>query len=66
MTRLNNYSTVIMVICPIYSISKLISTYSELLPSIRTLLIVVLLLERWIWYLLWKSIRICSIPEDSN
>ncbi|MBA0632548.1 hypothetical protein Godav_001263 [Gossypium davidsonii] len=52
MTRSRNYSTVIMVIFLIYSLSKLTSTYSELSPSIGTLLIVVLLLERWIWYLL--------------
>ncbi|MBA0607327.1 hypothetical protein Godav_019653 [Gossypium davidsonii] len=38
MTRSINYSTVIMVICPIYSISKWTSIYSELSPSIGTLL----------------------------
>ncbi|MBA0682483.1 hypothetical protein Goari_024200 [Gossypium aridum] len=63
MMRSSNYSTVIMVICPIYSISKLTSTYSELLPRIGTLLIVVLLLERWIWYLLWKSTLLSSIAR---
>ncbi|MBA0699464.1 hypothetical protein Goari_001097 [Gossypium aridum] len=63
MTRSSNYSTVIMVICLIYSISKLTSTYSELSPSIGTVLIVVLLLERWIWYLLWKSTRLCSVAR---
>ncbi|MBA0701618.1 hypothetical protein Goari_021997 [Gossypium aridum] len=61
MTRSSNYYTVIMVICHIYSLSKFTSTYSECSPSIGTLLIVVLLLERWIWYLLWKSIRLCSV-----
>ncbi|MBA0701749.1 hypothetical protein Goari_000005 [Gossypium aridum] len=40
MTRSSNYSTIIMVICPIYSTSKLTSTYSALSPSIGTLLIV--------------------------
>ncbi|MBA0785977.1 hypothetical protein Gotri_027766 [Gossypium trilobum] len=50
MTRSSNYSTVIMVICPIYSISKWRSTYFELSPSIGTLLIVALLSEKWIWY----------------
>ncbi|MBA0672025.1 hypothetical protein Goklo_024004 [Gossypium klotzschianum] len=36
-----------MVICLIYSMSKWIRTYSELLPSIRIPLIAVSLLERW-------------------
>ncbi|MBA0620710.1 hypothetical protein Godav_006396 [Gossypium davidsonii] len=52
-----------MVISPIYSISNLTSTYSKLSSSIGTLLIVVLLLERWIWYLLWKSTRFCSVAR---
>ncbi|MFQ6668261.1 hypothetical protein Gotur_033973 [Gossypium turneri] len=34
MTKSSNYSTVNMVICLIYSMSKWISTYSELSPSI--------------------------------
>ncbi|MBA0725667.1 hypothetical protein Golax_022232 [Gossypium laxum] len=34
-------------------------------PSIRTLLIVVLLLKRWIWYLLWKSTWLYP-PESSR
>ncbi|MBA0642437.1 hypothetical protein Goklo_026823 [Gossypium klotzschianum] len=51
MTRSSNYYTVIMVIFPIYSLSKWMSTYSELSSSIRTLLIVALLSEKWIWYL---------------
>ncbi|MBA0843821.1 hypothetical protein Goarm_000979 [Gossypium armourianum] len=63
MTRSSNYSTIIMVICLIYSISKLTSTYFELSPNIGTLLIVVLLLERWIWYLLWKSTRLFSVTR---
>ncbi|MBA0700875.1 hypothetical protein Goari_027415 [Gossypium aridum] len=61
MTRSNNYSTVSMVICPIFLISKLTSTDSELSPSIGTLLIVVLLLERWIWYPLWNNTWLCSV-----
>ncbi|MBA0730576.1 hypothetical protein Golax_025385 [Gossypium laxum] len=36
-----------------------------LLPRIGTLLIVVLLLEMWIWYLMWKSTGLCS-PESSR
>ncbi|MBA0789224.1 hypothetical protein Gotri_026654 [Gossypium trilobum] len=52
MTRSRNYSTLITAICPIYSISKWTRTYSEPLPSFGTLLIVILLLERWIWCLL--------------
>ncbi|MBA0787130.1 hypothetical protein Gotri_027341 [Gossypium trilobum] len=63
MTRSSNYSTVIMVIYPIYSISKLTSTYSELSPSIGTLFIVALLLEKWIWYLLWKSTRLFFVAR---
>ncbi|MBA0666651.1 hypothetical protein Goklo_003033 [Gossypium klotzschianum] len=46
MTKPSSYSTVIMGICLIYSMSKWISTYSELWPSIRILPIVVLLLRR--------------------
>ncbi|MBA0794836.1 hypothetical protein Gohar_019125 [Gossypium harknessii] len=34
MTKPSSYSTVTMVICFIYPMSKWISTYSELLPSI--------------------------------
>ncbi|MFQ6636945.1 hypothetical protein Gotur_014134 [Gossypium turneri] len=34
MTKSNSYFTVNMVICLIYSMSKWISTYFELLPSI--------------------------------
>ncbi|MBA0711519.1 hypothetical protein Golax_010691 [Gossypium laxum] len=34
MTKPSSYSTVTMVICLIYSMSKWIRTYSELLPSI--------------------------------
>ncbi|MBA0644220.1 hypothetical protein Goklo_028409, partial [Gossypium klotzschianum] len=34
MTKPSNYSTKTMVICLIYSMSKWISTYFELLPSI--------------------------------
>ncbi|MBA0612578.1 hypothetical protein Godav_013167 [Gossypium davidsonii] len=43
MTKPSSYSTETMVICLIYSMSKWISTYSELLPSIGILPIVVLL-----------------------
>ncbi|MBA0645640.1 hypothetical protein Goklo_013707 [Gossypium klotzschianum] len=63
MTISNNYSTLITVIFPIYSISKWTSTYSEPLPNSETLLIVVLLLEMWIWCLLWKSTRLCSVAR---
>ncbi|MBA0611391.1 hypothetical protein Godav_012084 [Gossypium davidsonii] len=35
MTKSNSYSTVSMVICHIYSISKWISIYFDLLPNIR-------------------------------
>ncbi|MBA0620050.1 hypothetical protein Godav_005824 [Gossypium davidsonii] len=34
MTKPNNYSTVNMVICLIYSMSKWISTYFKILPNI--------------------------------
>ncbi|MBA0757849.1 hypothetical protein Gotri_020904 [Gossypium trilobum] len=34
MTKPSSYSTLTMVTCLIYSMSKWISTYSELLPSI--------------------------------
>ncbi|MBA0708049.1 hypothetical protein Golax_020040 [Gossypium laxum] len=34
MTKPSSYSTMTMVICLIYPMSKWISTYSELLPSI--------------------------------
>ncbi|MBA0820662.1 hypothetical protein Gohar_025491 [Gossypium harknessii] len=64
--RLSNYSTIIMMICPIYSISKLTSTYFELSPNIETLLVVVLLLERWIWYLLGRVHGLAPSLEDSN
>ncbi|MFQ6625953.1 hypothetical protein Gotur_005365 [Gossypium turneri] len=63
MTRSNNYSTLITVIFPIYSILKWTSTYFEPLPNSKTLLIVVLLLEMWIWCLLWKSTRPCSVAR---
>ncbi|MBA0624322.1 hypothetical protein Godav_009702, partial [Gossypium davidsonii] len=33
MTKPNSYSTITMVVCLIYSMSKWISTYSELLPN---------------------------------
>ncbi|MBA0742470.1 hypothetical protein Gogos_015521 [Gossypium gossypioides] len=46
MTKPNSYSTKTIVICLIYSMSKWISTYSELLPSIGILPIVALLLGR--------------------
>ncbi|MBA0701654.1 hypothetical protein Goari_020476 [Gossypium aridum] len=46
MVRSSSYSTVNTVICPIYSVSKWTSTYSEPLPSFGTWLIVYLLLER--------------------
>ncbi|MBA0670530.1 hypothetical protein Goklo_029071 [Gossypium klotzschianum] len=45
-TKPSSYSTVTMVIYLIYLISKWISTYSELLPSIGILPIVVSLLGR--------------------
>ncbi|MBA0780690.1 hypothetical protein Gotri_004764 [Gossypium trilobum] len=35
MTKTSSYSTVTIMICFIYSTSKWIRTYSELLPSIR-------------------------------
>ncbi|MBA0577556.1 hypothetical protein Golob_023970 [Gossypium lobatum] len=35
MAKSSSYSTVSMVICLIYSMSKWIRTYSKLLPSIR-------------------------------
>ncbi|MBA0813046.1 hypothetical protein Gohar_026933, partial [Gossypium harknessii] len=43
MTKPSSYSTVTMVIYLIYSMSKWISTYSELLPSIGILPIAALL-----------------------
>ncbi|MBA0756593.1 hypothetical protein Gogos_020672 [Gossypium gossypioides] len=46
MTKSSSYSTEIMVICLIYSMSKWISTYSELLPSIGILPIAALFLGR--------------------
>ncbi|MBA0743620.1 hypothetical protein Gogos_006285 [Gossypium gossypioides] len=46
MTKPSNYSTITMVIYLIYSMSKWISTYSELWPSIRIPPIAVLLLRR--------------------
>ncbi|MFQ6627053.1 hypothetical protein Gotur_005990 [Gossypium turneri] len=46
MTKSNSYSTVNMVICHIYSMSKWISTYFELLPSIRISPIAASLLRR--------------------
>ncbi|MFQ6650442.1 hypothetical protein Gotur_023292 [Gossypium turneri] len=49
--------------CQSCGILLLTSTYSELSSSIGTLLIVVLLLERWIWYLLWKSTQLCSVTR---
>ncbi|MBA0796617.1 hypothetical protein Gohar_007374 [Gossypium harknessii] len=45
-TRINSYSTVNMVICHIYSMSKWISTYFELLSSIRISPIAASLLRR--------------------
>ncbi|MBA0702273.1 hypothetical protein Goari_022369 [Gossypium aridum] len=45
MTKLSSYSTETMVIRLIYSMSKYISTYFELLPNIGIPLIVALLLE---------------------
>ncbi|MBA0823463.1 hypothetical protein Goarm_020193 [Gossypium armourianum] len=42
MMRSSSCSTVIMVICPIYSLSKWTSIYFEPLPSFRILLIVAL------------------------
>ncbi|MBA0671398.1 hypothetical protein Goklo_024434 [Gossypium klotzschianum] len=59
MMRSSNYSTVITMIYLIYSVSKWTSTYSEPLPSFGILLIVTLLLEKWIWCLLWKSTQPC-------
>ncbi|MBA0797640.1 hypothetical protein Gohar_008316 [Gossypium harknessii] len=46
MTKPNSYSNVTKVICPIYSMSKWISTYSKLLPNIGIPPIVDLLLRR--------------------
>ncbi|MBA0662459.1 hypothetical protein Goklo_006576 [Gossypium klotzschianum] len=46
MTKLSSYSTVTMVIFLIYSMSKWISTCSELLPSIGILPIAALVSER--------------------
>ncbi|MBA0576828.1 hypothetical protein Golob_024327 [Gossypium lobatum] len=46
MKKSSSYFTMNMVICLIYLMSKWISTYFELLPSIGILLIVVSLLER--------------------
>ncbi|MBA0855370.1 hypothetical protein Goshw_012679 [Gossypium schwendimanii] len=47
MAKPSSYFTVTMVICLIYSMSKWISTYSELWPSIGIPPIVALLLERF-------------------
>ncbi|MBA0762936.1 hypothetical protein Gotri_012481 [Gossypium trilobum] len=49
--------------CRSCGISLWTSTYSEPLPNSETLLIVVLLLEMWIWCLLWKSTRPCSVAQ---
>ncbi|MBA0618893.1 hypothetical protein Godav_028159 [Gossypium davidsonii] len=46
MTKPNSYSTLTMVIYLIYSMSKWINTYSELLPSIKISPIADSLLER--------------------
>ncbi|MFQ6650407.1 hypothetical protein Gotur_023450 [Gossypium turneri] len=46
MAKSSSYSTVNMVICLIYSMSKWIRTYSELLPSIRISPIAISLLGR--------------------
>ncbi|MBA0669387.1 hypothetical protein Goklo_029240 [Gossypium klotzschianum] len=46
MMKPSSYSTLTMVICLIYSMSKWISTYSEHLPSIGILPIVASLLGR--------------------
>ncbi|MBA0552488.1 hypothetical protein Golob_023292 [Gossypium lobatum] len=46
MTKPSSYSTKTMVICLIYSMSKWISTYFELLPSIGISPIAASLLER--------------------
>ncbi|MBA0798624.1 hypothetical protein Gohar_009197 [Gossypium harknessii] len=46
MTKPSSYFTVTMVICLIYSMSKWISSYSELWSSIGIPPIVALLLER--------------------
>ncbi|MBA0818477.1 hypothetical protein Gohar_021817 [Gossypium harknessii] len=46
MTKLSSYSTKSMVIRLIYSMSKYISTYFELLPNIGIPPIVALLLEK--------------------
>ncbi|MBA0828586.1 hypothetical protein Goarm_013247 [Gossypium armourianum] len=46
MTKSSSYSTVNMVICLIYSMSKWVSTYSEILPNIGIMPISTSLLER--------------------
>ncbi|MBA0798601.1 hypothetical protein Gohar_009181 [Gossypium harknessii] len=46
MTKSSSYSTVNMVICLIYSMSKWISTYFEILPNIGIMPIATSLLER--------------------
>ncbi|MFQ6640223.1 hypothetical protein Gotur_016620 [Gossypium turneri] len=46
MPKPNIYSTITMVSCLIYSVSKWISTYSELLPNIEIPPIAALLLGR--------------------
>ncbi|MFQ6621547.1 hypothetical protein Gotur_001545 [Gossypium turneri] len=46
MTKPSSYSTLAMVICLIYSMSKWISSYSKLWPSIGIPFIAALLLER--------------------
>ncbi|MBA0792363.1 hypothetical protein Gohar_016868 [Gossypium harknessii] len=46
MMKPSSYSTLTMVICLIYSMSKWISSYSELWPNIRIPFIATLLLER--------------------
>ncbi|MBA0755661.1 hypothetical protein Gogos_020430 [Gossypium gossypioides] len=46
MMKPSSYSTMTIVICLIYSMSKWISTYSELLPNIGILPIAASLLRR--------------------
>ncbi|MFQ6655244.1 hypothetical protein Gotur_025886 [Gossypium turneri] len=52
--------------CQSCGILLLTSTYFELSPNIETLLVVVLLLERWIWYLLGRVHGLAPSLEDSN
>ncbi|MBA0716231.1 hypothetical protein Golax_015076 [Gossypium laxum] len=61
MMKSSNYFTIIMVICPIYSISRWTNTCFELWLNFGIPPIVALPLGRWICYLVWRSIQPCFV-----